>query len=97
MDYRSLMKDSFSEMRKYSSQTVMVTQSLTSFGRNKPRPAFQDWIEHLNRNVSQEVSQYKQIQPADLCVPQRRISQPLDVMVILSLNVKGRGVVAPRP
>lgn len=50
MDYRSLMKDSFSEMRKYSSQTVMVTQSLTSFGRNKPRPAFQDWIEHLNRN-----------------------------------------------
>ena len=28
MDYRSLMKNSFSEMRKYSNQTVMVTQSL---------------------------------------------------------------------
>ena len=50
MDYRSLMKNSFSEMRKYSSQTVMVTQSFTSFGRYKPRPAFQDWIERLNKN-----------------------------------------------
>ncbi len=50
MDYRSLMQNSFSEMRKYRSQTVMVTQSLTSFGRYKPRPAFQDWIERLNRN-----------------------------------------------
>ena len=51
MDYRSLMKNSFSEMKKYNSQTVMVTQPLTSFGRYKPRPAFQDWIERLNRNV----------------------------------------------
>jgi hypothetical protein len=50
MDYRSLMKNSFSEMRKYSSQTVMVTQSFTSFGRYKPRPAFHDWIERLNKN-----------------------------------------------
>ncbi|NIH45789.1 hypothetical protein HBM95_23175 [Enterobacter asburiae] len=50
MDYRSLMKNSFSEMRKYSSQTVMVTQSFTSFGRYKPRPAFQDWIKRLNKN-----------------------------------------------
>ncbi len=33
MDYRSLMKKSFSEMRQYSSQTVMATRSLTSFGR----------------------------------------------------------------
>ncbi|MGU3416595.1 hypothetical protein [Enterobacter bugandensis] len=50
MNYRSFMKNSLSEMRKYSSQTVMVTQSLTSFSRYKPRPAFQDWIEHLNKN-----------------------------------------------
>lgn len=44
-----MLKNTFRDMRKHGCQTVMVTQSLADFGRYsyKPRPAFQDWIEHL--------------------------------------------------
>ncbi|HGB4080487.1 TPA: hypothetical protein ACIVGF_002869 [Salmonella enterica subsp. enterica serovar 16:l,v:-] len=43
------MNKHFREMRNYGQQTVMVTQSLSMFGRYKYRPAFQEWIYRLKK------------------------------------------------